>query len=286
MVDTTFKPRINAYWIGWTAESGQAYPQLQNLPAYIDAVTMAFGLVQGGKLQTTCANVQCPDGQPAQGATCLCDTAVDPTHTRENLKSWIKNAKQQSGAKFLLSIGGAAFCDWNSINNPALPEAQRVAAFVNSVTTELALWNDNGIVFDGLDIDYEYPDKCGSILDSGTTVTIENIIRALAEALPSDAIISTPIYGGSPSDLLNSLGNLKDCISYAASMGYGCDMYFYNQYVDQVNMLAMGFNAQSGSGSVDSCLQQNPSLANGMLWNLGNTDTVACLEALNNNLPK
>ncbi len=284
----TIEPRMIAYWLGYIQEADQGYPQLRSLPETLDVVALAFALVQDGLVQSTCAGIDCPGGPPPSNPTCLLDTAADPTHTRENIATWIRAAKAEHDVELVLSIGGASFCDWDSVNRLPGDRAAKLATFVQSVVDELARWNalSEDPVIDGVDIDYENPDTCGSTLEDPDSVSISEIIRSVAEALP-DAIVSVPIYGGSPDSLLGQLAALTDdgSLSYAATMGYGCGMDFYEQYASEVRSLAMGFNVDDGPGAITSCLSGNPSIGSAMLWNLSSHDAPECLAAMNSALP-
>jgi hypothetical protein len=280
-VDITYQPKIVTYWLGWVAESSQAYYHLQGLPDYVDVVTLAFALVQGGELLPGVQAVPLPAGSsPCQGcgpapggkilcpATCLLDTAVDPTHTRDNLKSWVKAAKAGNpNLKVLLSIGGSRYCDWRSVTDPQ--------AFANHVRTEISRWNDAGQLVDGVDIDYENADCCGTTFGAQTD-TIVVVIEEIAKALAAGSIVSLPIYGGSPQDLMRNLGRLRSCVTYACTMDYSCNLSGYQGYQPQVNWLAMGFDTGSSGNAVTACFNSaagaGVTLAAGMLWNLGSQE--------------
>jgi Glycosyl hydrolases family 18 len=296
-VDLTFQPKIIAYWIGWIAQTEQAYPQFQ-VPASIDVVTLAFGLVQHGKVfpgllemllppySSSCSNCFERDGLTVCPTTCLLDTNVDPSYTRDNLKSWIKSAKQTNpNQKFLLSIGGSRYCDWNSITDPT--------AFANSVKDELANWNDESQLIDGVDIDYEYADCCGTTFSAGSNSIVE-VIEGIAGIL-DNGILSLPIYSGTPQDLQQNFARLKSSVSYVATMDYQCDLSWWGaSYQGVFNWQAMGFATPSDNNphaneAVTNCFtnasRHGITLSAAMLWNLGSrVQTPLFLQAIENAL--
>lgn len=296
-VDLTFQPKIITYWIGWIPQSQQAYPQFQ-VPANIDVVTLAFALVQDGLVfpgllemllppyAVPCNNCFQRDGLTVCPTTCLLDTNVDSSYTRDNLKSWIQSAKQTNpNQKFLLSIGGSRYCDWNSITDPS--------AFANSVKDELARWNDESQLIDGIDIDYENADCCGTTFDSNSNSIVE-VIEGIAGVL-DNGILSLPIYSGSPQDLQRNFATLKSSVSYVATMDYQCDLSWWGaRYQGVFNWLAMGFSTPSDNNphaneAVPNCFanasRQGITLSAAMLWNLGSkVQTPLFLKAIEDSL--
>ncbi|HXD29954.1 MAG TPA: glycosyl hydrolase family 18 protein [Pyrinomonadaceae bacterium] len=296
-VDLTFQPKIITYWIGWTPQSEQAYPQFQ-VPSNIDVVTLAFALVQDGLVfpgllemplppnSNPCSNCVDQNGTTICPTTCLLDTNVDPSYTRDNLKSWIQAAKQANpNLKFLLSIGGSRYCDWNSITDPS--------AFANSVKDELARWNDECQLIDGVDIDYENADCCGTTFDPSSSSIVE-VIEGIAGIL-DNGILSLPIYGGTPQDLQQNFAKLKSSVSYVATMDYGCSLYWWSPgYQGVFNWLAMGFSTPGGDNPhanqvVTECFaaasNDGVTLSAAMLWNLGDRfQTPLFLKAIENAL--
>jgi len=259
------QPRIIAYWIGW--QNLDFNPGNPVIPAYvkdIDVLILAFALVKNGDIEYTCASNE----------TCVCNGSQ--YWSQEQVMAWVKNIRTAyPNIKVLLSVGGWAYNDWQTVTN--------ANTFAANVVNSLSSWENT---FDGLDIDYETGD--GSLPPNVNFCDVMQALVGEMEArLPGNPVLSFPYYGGSPFSL-DSLAGLTGSITFAATMGYGDDTGDYQA------LLAAGFRAANGfsntmmpPGQIASFVDQN-NIKAAMFWNLCDPSEgppAGFIVALNESLP-
>ncbi|MEU6082455.1 glycoside hydrolase family 18 protein [Streptomyces sp. NPDC047108] len=179
-------------------------------------INYAFGNVQGGK---------CAVGEafPAYEKAYTADQSVDGVadtwdqDLRGNFNQLRKLKKLHPDLKVLWSFGGWT---WSGGFTQA---AQNPAAFAESCydLVEDPRWAD---VFDGIDIDWEYPNACGLSCDSSGRDAFGNVMRAL-RAKFGDDLVTAAITADASS------GGKIDATDYAGAA----------QYVDWYNPMSYDF---------------------------------------------
>ncbi|MET7539864.1 glycosyl hydrolase family 18 protein [Streptomyces sp. NPDC005507] len=169
-------------------------------------INYAFGNVTGGK----CAM---GDSYAATDKAYTADQAVDGVADtwdqplRGNFNQLLKLKKLHSNLKILWSFGGWT---WSGGFTDA---AKDPAGFAQSCydLVENSKWAD---VFDGIDIDWEYPNACGLSCDTSGRDAYKNLMNALRSKFGSSALITSAI----PADA--SDGGKIDATDYAGAAQY------------------------------------------------------------------
>ncbi|MER7198438.1 chitinase [Streptomyces sp. CB01635] len=169
-------------------------------------INYAFGNVTGGK----CAM---GDSYAATDKAYTADQAVDGVADtwdqplRGNFNQLLKLKKLHPNLKILWSFGGWT---WSGGFTDA---AKDPAAFAQSCydLVENSKWAD---VFDGIDIDWEYPNACGLSCDTSGRDAYKNLMSALRSKFGSSALITSAI----PADA--SDGGKIDATDYAGAAQY------------------------------------------------------------------
>ncbi|MEV5613291.1 glycoside hydrolase family 18 protein [Streptomyces sp. NPDC052225] len=180
-------------------------------------INYAFGNVQGGK----CAM---GDSYAATDKAYTADQSVDGVadtwdqELRGNFNQLRKLKKLHPDLKVLWSFGGWT---WSGGFTEA---AKDPAAFAQSCydLVENSKWAD---VFDGIDIDWEYPNACGLSCDTSGREAYKNLMGALRSKFGSSALVTSAI----PADA--SAGGKLDAADYAGAA----------QYVDWYNPMTYDF---------------------------------------------
>ncbi|WP_338694308.1 glycoside hydrolase family 18 protein [Streptomyces sp. Q6] len=180
-------------------------------------INYAFGNVQGGK----CAM---GDSYAATDKAYTADQSVDGVadtwdqELRGNFNQLRKLKKLHPDLKVLWSFGGWT---WSGGFTEA---AKDPAAFAQSCydLVENSKWAD---VFDGIDIDWEYPNACGLSCDTSGREAYKNLLGALRSKFGSGALVTSAI----PADA--SDGGKLDAADYAGAA----------QYVDWYNPMTYDF---------------------------------------------
>ncbi|MET7922453.1 glycosyl hydrolase family 18 protein [Streptomyces sp. NPDC005349] len=169
-------------------------------------INYAFGNVTGGK----CAM---GDSYAATDKAYSADQAVDGVADtwdqplRGNFNQLLKLKKLHPNLKILWSFGGWT---WSGGFTDA---AKDPAGFAQSCydLVENSKWAD---VFDGIDIDWEYPNACGLSCDTSGRDAYKNLMNALRSKFGSSALITSAI----PADA--SDGGKIDATDYAGAAQY------------------------------------------------------------------
>ncbi|MFE2990104.1 glycoside hydrolase family 18 protein [Streptomyces sp. NPDC059262] len=169
-------------------------------------INYAFGNVTGGK----CAM---GDSYAATDKAYTADQAVDGVADtwdqplRGNFNQLLKLKKLHPNLKILWSFGGWT---WSGGFTDA---AKDPAGFAQSCydLVENSKWAD---VFDGIDIDWEYPNACGLSCDTSGRDAYKNLMSALRSKFGSSALITSAI----PADA--SDGGKLDATDYAGAAQY------------------------------------------------------------------
>src|SRR5438046_6258076 len=135
-------------------------------------INYAFGNVAGGRctLGDTWADYQRPYAA-AESVDGKADSA-DPNAVKGNFGQLIKLKKMHPGLKVIFSFGGWT---WSSGFTQA---AANPTAFANSCFSLVKDKRWAGL-FDGIDIDWEYPNACGLGCDSSGTGALKKVLAAL-----------------------------------------------------------------------------------------------------------
>ncbi|ARX82056.1 MULTISPECIES: glycoside hydrolase family 18 protein [Streptomyces] len=180
-------------------------------------INYAFGNVQGGKCTMG-------DNFAATEKTYTADQSVDGVADtwdqplRGNFNQLRELKKKHPNLKVLWSFGGWT---WSGGFTQA---AQNPAAFAQSCydLVENSKWAD---VFDGIDIDWEYPNACGLTCDTSGRAAYKNLMSAVRAKFGSKNLVTAAI----PADA--SSGGKIDAADYAGAA----------QYVDWYNPMTYDF---------------------------------------------
>ncbi|MET8127634.1 glycoside hydrolase family 18 chitinase [Streptomyces sp. NPDC005065] len=185
--------------------------------AKITHINYSFGNVTGGQ----CA---IGDAYAAYQKTYDAASSVDGTAdtwdqpVAGNINQLRELKKKHPGLKVLWSFGGWT---WSGGFTQA---AQNPTAFANSCynLVEDPRWAD---VFDGIDIDWEYPNACGLSCDSSGAAAFKNVVSALRTKFGSSNLVTAAITADASS------GGKIDATDYAGAA----------QYVDWYNVMTYDF---------------------------------------------
>ncbi|MET9473926.1 glycoside hydrolase family 18 chitinase [Streptomyces sp. NPDC002917] len=185
--------------------------------AKITHINYSFGNVTGGQ----CA---IGDAYAAYQKTYDAASSVDGTAdtwdqpVAGNINQLRELKKKHPGLKVLWSFGGWT---WSGGFTQA---AQNPTAFANSCynLVEDPRWAD---VFDGIDIDWEYPNACGLSCDSSGAAAFKTVVSALRTKFGSSNLVTAAITADASS------GGKIDATDYAGAA----------QYVDWYNVMTYDF---------------------------------------------
>ncbi|WP_327239780.1 glycoside hydrolase family 18 chitinase [Streptomyces sp. NBC_01318] len=185
--------------------------------AKITHINYSFGNVTGGQ----CA---IGDAYAAYQKTYDAASSVDGTAdtwdqpVAGNINQLRELKKKHPGLKVIWSFGGWT---WSGGFTQA---AQNPTAFANSCynLVEDPRWAD---VFDGIDIDWEYPNACGLSCDSSGAAAFKNVVSALRTKFGSSNLVTAAITADASS------GGKIDATDYASAA----------QYVDWYNVMTYDF---------------------------------------------
>ncbi|MGY0022526.1 glycoside hydrolase family 18 protein [Streptomyces sp. cg35] len=169
-------------------------------------INYAFGNVQGGKCTMG-------DSYAATDKAYTADQAVDGVADtwdqplRGNFNQLLKLKKLHPDLKILWSFGGWT---WSGGFGEA---AKDPAAFAQSCydLVENSKWAD---VFDGIDIDWEYPNACGLTCDTSGPEAYKNLMAALRSKFGSSYLVTSAIAADA------SDGGKLDAADYAGAAQY------------------------------------------------------------------
>ncbi|MFD9302418.1 glycosyl hydrolase family 18 protein [Streptomyces sp. NPDC060048] len=185
--------------------------------AKITHINYAFGNVQGGKCTIGDAYADYQKTYDASSSVSgVADTWDQPVAGNFNQLRQLK--KKYPNIKVLYSFGGWT---WSGGFGQA---AANPAAFAQSCydLVEDPRWAD---VFDGIDIDWEYPNACGLSCDTSGAASLKNVLSALRAKFGSSNLVTAAISAD------GSNGGKLDLADYAGAA----------QYVDFYNVMTYDF---------------------------------------------
>jgi chitinase len=185
--------------------------------AKLTHINYAFGNVTGGKCAMGDAYAATDKAYTAdQSVDGVADTWDQPL--RGNFNQLRKLKKKHPNLKVLWSFGGWT---WSSGFGEA---AKNPAAFAQSCydLVENSKWAD---VFDGIDIDWEYPNACGNTCDTSGSAAFKNVMAALRAKFGSGNLVTAAITADA------TAGGKIDAADYAGAA----------QYVDWYNPMTYDF---------------------------------------------
>ncbi|MCX4910334.1 glycoside hydrolase family 18 protein [Streptomyces sp. NBC_00878] len=185
--------------------------------AKLTHINYAFGNVVGGKCTMGDANAATERAYTAaESVDGVADTWDQPL--RGNFNQLRELKKKYPNIKVLWSFGGWT---WSAGFTEA---ARNPAAFAQSCydLVENSKWAD---VFDGIDIDWEYPNACGATCDTSGRDAYRNLMSALRAKFGSSQLVTSAITADA------GAGGKIDAADYAGAA----------QYVDWYNPMTYDF---------------------------------------------
>ncbi|WP_328536665.1 glycoside hydrolase family 18 chitinase [Streptomyces sp. NBC_00344] len=185
--------------------------------ARITHINYAFGNVTGGKCAIGDAYA---DYQKTYDASSSVDGTADTWDqpVAGNINQLRELKKKYPGLKVIWSFGG-----WTWSGGFA-QAAQNPAAFAQSCydLVEDPRWAD---VFDGIDVDWEYPNACGLSCDTSGAAAFKNVMAALRAKFGSSNLVTAAVSAD------GSSGGKIDAADYAGAA----------QYADWFNVMTYDF---------------------------------------------
>ncbi|WP_327595747.1 glycoside hydrolase family 18 protein [Streptomyces chartreusis] len=212
--------KVVGYFTEWGTYDRKYYVkniETSGSAAKLTHINYAFGNVTGGKCamgdsyaatERTYTAAESVDG--------VADTWDQPL--RGNFNQLRELKKKHPGLKVLWSFGGWT---WSTGFGEA---ARNPAAFAQSCydLVENSKWAD---VFDGIDIDWEYPNACGATCDTSGREAFKNLMSAVRAKFGSGNLVTAAITADATS------GGKIDAANYAGAA----------QYVDWYNPMTYDF---------------------------------------------
>ncbi|MGR3938342.1 glycoside hydrolase family 18 protein [Streptomyces sp. BRA346] len=175
--------------------------------AKLTHINYAFGNVTGGKCAIGDAYADYDKAYDAAGSVDGKADTWDAGALRGNFNQLRKLKKLHPDLKVLWSFGGWT---WSSGFGEA---AKNPAAFAESCynLVEDSRWAD---VFDGIDIDWEYPNACGNTCDTSGRAAFKNVMAAMRAKFGQNNLVTAAITADASS------GGKIDAADYAGAAPY------------------------------------------------------------------
>ncbi|MEU9152173.1 glycoside hydrolase family 18 protein [Streptomyces sp. NPDC048417] len=174
--------------------------------AKLTHINYAFGNVTGGKCAMGDSYAATDRAHTAaESVDGVADTWDQPL--RGNFNQLLKLKKKHPNLKILWSFGGWT---WSSGFGEA---ARNPAAFAQSCY-DLVKNSKWAGVFDGIDIDWEYPNACGNTCDTSGRDAFKNVMAALRSKFGSSALVTAAITADA------TTGGKIDAADYAGAAQY------------------------------------------------------------------
>ncbi|MGY1502300.1 glycoside hydrolase family 18 protein [Streptomyces sp. QTS52] len=201
--------KVVGYFTEWGTYDRKYYVkniQTSGSAARLTHINYAFGNVTGGKCAMGDADAATGRAYTAaESVDGVADTASQPL--RGNFNQLRELKRKHPNLKVLWSFGGWT---WSSGFGEA---AQNPAAFAKSCydLVENSEWAD---VFDGIDIDWEYPNACGNTCDTSGRAAFKNVMAALRAKFGSGNLVTAAITADA------TAGGKIDAADYAGAARY------------------------------------------------------------------
>ncbi|ANP53836.1 chitinase [Streptomyces griseochromogenes] len=220
--------KVVGYFTEWGTYDRKYYVkniETSGSAARLTHINYAFGNVTGGKCAMGDSYAATDRAYTAaESVDGAADTWDQPL--RGNFNQLLKLKKKHPGLKILWSFGGWT---WSSGFGEA---AKNPAAFAQSCY-DLVKNSKWAGVFDGIDIDWEYPNACGNTCDTSGRDAFKNVMAALRSKFGSGNLVTAAITADA------SGGGKIDAANYASAA----------QYVDWFNPMTYDyFGAWDASG--------------------------------------
>ncbi|MFD9097251.1 glycoside hydrolase family 18 protein [Streptomyces collinus] len=174
--------------------------------ARLTHINYAFGNVTGGKCAMGDSYAATDRAYTAaESVDGVADTWDQPL--RGNFNQLLKLKKKHPGLKVLWSFGGWT---WSAGFGEA---ARNPAAFAQSCY-DLVKNSKWAGVFDGIDIDWEYPNACGNTCDASGREAFKNVMAALRSKFGSGSLVTAAITADA------TAGGKIDAANYAGAAPY------------------------------------------------------------------
>ncbi|MET8584366.1 glycoside hydrolase family 18 protein [Streptomyces collinus] len=174
--------------------------------ARLTHINYAFGNVTGGKCAMGDSYAATDRAYTAaESVDGVADTWDQPL--RGNFNQLLKLKKKHPGLKVLWSFGGWT---WSAGFGEA---AKNPAAFAQSCY-DLVKNSKWAGVFDGIDIDWEYPNACGNTCDASGREAFKNVMAALRSKFGSGSLVTAAITADA------TAGGKIDAANYAGAAPY------------------------------------------------------------------
>ncbi|MET8081592.1 glycoside hydrolase family 18 protein [Streptomyces sp. NPDC005303] len=201
--------KVVGYFTEWGTYDRKYYVkniETSGSAAKLTHINYAFGNVTGGKCAMGDAYAATDRTYTAaESVDGVADTWDQPL--RGNFNQLRELKKKHPGLKVLWSFGGWT---WSSGFGEA---ARNPAAFAQSCydLVENSKWAD---VFDGIDIDWEYPNACGNTCDTSGREAFKNLMAALRSKFGSGSLVTAAITADA------TAGGKIDAANYAGAAQY------------------------------------------------------------------
>ncbi|MER7839488.1 glycoside hydrolase family 18 protein [Streptomyces sp. NPDC096040] len=174
--------------------------------AKLTHINYAFGNVTGGKCAMGDSYAATDRAHTAaESVDGVADTWDQPL--RGNFNQLLKLKKKHPNLRILWSFGGWT---WSS----GFAEAARNPAAFAQSCYDLVRNSKWAGVFDGIDIDWEYPNACGNTCDTSGREAFKNLMAALRSKFGSSALVTAAITADATS------GGKIDAADYAGAAQY------------------------------------------------------------------